>query len=141
MILKKKQQVIELEAILAKINNLSKTLSESFPKESNDTVVTLQYISNGVLLHEAKTNRYVRCVVLPDHEGICMELGVAVGDDKQIVMSILKNNETDKAGGHIWSWLVVNSGYVLTVEANGILPKHSIARSNNQITRSAVKKD
>lgn len=141
MIIKKKQQVIELEAILEKVNYLTETFNKNLPENSAGLEVTLQYISNGVLLHEAKTNRYVRCAVLPDYEGICLELGVAGGDDKQIVMSILKNNETEKAGGHIWTWLVVNSGYVLTVEANGLLPKHSVARSNNQITRSAFKEN
>lgn len=116
MIIKKKQSAIELEQLIALLET----------KTSVDLEVEFTYINKGFLLYHKATDRYARCAVLDDHEGINIEFGV-LGKDAELVMSPLSNGETTLAAIQIFNWFSIESGLVMTT-GKGFFPPLEVHR-------------
>lgn len=118
MIIKKKQSAIELEKLIALLET----------KTTIDLEVEFTYVNKGFLLYHKATDRYARCTVLDDQDGIHIEFGV-LGKDDQLVMSPLPNGETTLAANQINSWFSIESGLVMTT-AKGFFPPLQVHRVN-----------
>lgn len=129
MIIKKKQSAIELERIIALLET----------KTAIDLEVEFTYINKGFTLHNKPTDRYVRCSVSDDCEGIHIEFGV-LGKDEELVMSPLPNSETTLAAIQIFNWFSIESGLVMTT-AKGFFPPLEVHRVGGVTKKYRVAED